>query len=374
LGALLSFDAPAIAAQLPKLSDDRAPLAGLQTELDKIIDGWPGDANESKVYLGDMGRLVDDISYSLKVGDAWTDPARVRMIPLPAVELVPKIVPPKYARNEKADALTSQRQISVLEGSEVQLALNSVNEKPLKEAYLIAKTRDGVKKLPFTKTDDAGLKWSLPAADSPFKNITEEIRYEIQVTDVDDLHLDTPIRGVIRLRPDRAPSGSAEVVHRVVLPTANPVIGYRLNDDYGISQVLLKVEIERSNESAGTPPPGFDPAFDVAPAAQNEQDKIVSFTLHSKEQPFLPTTEPIRGAYELHLSPLMLVKGDRLKLTLDITDYRGAAVGQTYLSDPLILEISDESGVLAAISEADERSEQRLTDIIKKQLGIGESP
>jgi hypothetical protein len=30
--------------------------------------------------------------------------------------------------------------------------------------------------------------------------------------------------------------------------------------------------------------------------------------------------------------------------------------------------------VLAAISEADERSEQRLTDIIKRQLGIGESP
>jgi hypothetical protein len=27
--------------------------------------------------------------------------------------------------------------------------------------------------------------------------------------------------------------------------------------------------------------------------------------------------------------------------------------------------------VLAAISEADERSEQRLTDIIKQQLGIG---
>jgi hypothetical protein len=45
-----------------------------------------------------------------------------------------------------------------------------------------------------------------------------------------------------------------------------------------------------------------------------------------------------------------------------------------YQGDPLVLEISDESGVLAAISEADPRSEERLTDIIKRQLGIGESP
>jgi hypothetical protein len=85
------------------------------------------------------------------------------------------------------------------------------------------------------------------------------------------------------------------------------------------------------------------------------------------------------GKHSVVLSPLNLAKGDRVKLTLAVTDYRGEndldqPVGTTYLSDALVLEISDESGVLAAISEADERSEQRLTDIIKRQLGIGESP
>jgi hypothetical protein len=74
-----------------------------------------------------------------------------------------------------------------------------------------------------------------------------------------------------------------------------------------------------------------------------------------------------------------LEKGDRVRLTLEVVDYRGEddeglAVGESCLCDPLVLEISDESGVLAAISEADERSEQRLTDIIKRQLGIGETP
>lgn len=98
------------------------------------------------------------------------------------------------------------------------------------------------------------------------------------------------------------------------------------------------------------------------------------------------TPEPIRGdrlpldaSFTLSLSPLKLTKGDRLRITLEVCDYRGEneagePTGERYQSDPLVLEISDESGVLAAISEADERSEQRLTDIIKRQLGIGESP
>jgi hypothetical protein len=35
--------------------------------------------------------------------------------------------------------------------------------------------------------------------------------------------------------------------------------------------------------------------------------------------------------------------------------------------------VTDESGILAAISESDERSARRLDEIIKRQLGIGES-
>jgi hypothetical protein len=88
---------------------------------------------------------------------------------------------------------------------------------------------------------------------------------------------------------------------------------------------------------------------------------------------------PLDSTFTLSLSPLKLTKGDRLKITLEVVDYRGEneagePTGYRYQSDPLVLEISDESGVLAAIAEADENSEKRLTDIIKRQLGIGESP
>jgi hypothetical protein len=65
-----------------------------------------------------------------------------------------------------------------------------------------------------------------------------------------------------------------------------------------------------------------------------------------------------------------LVKGDNLRLYLEAVDYRGQLPGQSFRSDLLVLEVSDESGVLTAVSEADVRTEQRLTDIIKQQLGI----
>ena len=82
------------------------------------------------------------------------------------------------------------------------------------------------------------------------------------------------------------------------------------------------------------------------------------------------------------LAGLKLAKGDRVKLTLEATDYRGEneqgepagrmPVGTVQASEPLVLEISDESGVLAAITEADPRSEEQLNEIIKRQLGIGD--
>jgi hypothetical protein len=64
------------------------------------------------------------------------------------------------------------------------------------------------------------------------------------------------------------------------------------------------------------------------------------------DEQILPGAE---GWVQFRLSaPLNLVKGDRVKLTLEAVDFRGEAPGESYLSDPLVLEISDEAGVLAA--------------------------
>lgn len=364
------FDAPDAAALVEQARDDPAKLVQAADHIDELLAAWPGDARETAIYAGRLTRLVDTITYQLYLGDAWTDPAVVEMIPLPVIE--PRLTPvaPDYARAAVAvDVDPSVRHLSVLEGSEVKVSVECTNKKRLADAWLTVTSEEEPHRYSLSQQDGDGLVWSLTVADTPFSRVTREIRFEIQVTDEDDLHLEAPIRGYIRIKADRPPTCTANVVHRVVLPTARPVIEYRAGDDYGIAELALQMQIER---------------------AQNNGDEIAlderyTLQLLDDSRPILADQLPLMGSYELDLAlvqiqrdgesvPAELAKGDRLKLTLETVDFRGDIPGESYQSDPLVLEISDESGVLAAISEADERSEQRLTDIIKQQLGIGESP
>jgi hypothetical protein len=366
---------------------------------------WSGFFNDSvgksgtTIYTGELPRLLENVNYKVFIGDAWTDPALVKVVPLPIVEtrLTPQM--PKYAQRGKDAFDPSARQVAVLEGTTIRLALESKNEKPLKSAWMTVRSTSAAKaaggeaatptsrgkRYDLIKQDAEGLAWALDEKGSPLTNIHDELRYEIQVIDNDGLSLEAPIRGTIRIRPDRAPSGLAEVVHKVVLPTASPIVEYRAADDYGISKLALLIEVER--QEARSPPVAEGGGSAVAddgsetsmiPAAEVPAETHRNEIL-AQSQPVTSERLPLSGQHRLSLASLDLAKGDRVKLTLEVTDYRGEnASGQpegvSYQGDPLVLEISDESGVLAAISEADQRSEERLTDIIKRQLGIGESP
>ena len=91
------------------------------------------------------------------------------------------------------------------------------------------------------------------------------------------------------------------------------------------------------------------------------------------EAAWLPADQlPYRGRYPIDMAALGLSKGDQVKLTIEAVDYRGETTGKSAFSEPVVLDISDEAGVLAAIAEADENSEARLTEVIKEQLGIGD--
>jgi len=186
--------------------------------------------------------------------------------------------------------------------------------------------------------------------------------------DVDGLSLESPIRGRIRVQPDELPTVVAETIHRFVLPTARPVIHYRATDDYGISQLSIVAQVDRARaQTAGDTPTDAhwrsaeSHRFEILPAKQLLTDDKL----------------PTEGNYSLPLSQLGLAKGESIRLTLDVTDYRGtttagSATGEAARSNAIILEVTDESGVMAAISQADQRSEQQLTEIIKRQLGIGD--
>ena len=329
------------------------------------------------LFSGEMPRLLDSVTYKVFLGDAWTDAARIDMVPLPTIETRLVASPPRYARSSKETPDPTARQISVLEGTTIDLTVECTNQKPLATVKLITKAGSTETTHDLVKSDQAALQWKLPGGETPLTNIRKEVGYEIHVTDGDGLSLETPIRGTIRIRPDRPPTASAEVVHKVVLPTASPVIEYRATDDYGISRLALVAEIERQ-DAAAAGAASVDLGQGVVAPAREVPTQRHRFEL-AAGLPILADRLPVASRHTVSLSQLGLAKGDRVKLTLEVTDYRGEneqgqSVGQTQASDALVLEISDESGVLAAISQADERSEQQLTDIIKRQLGIGDSP
>lgn len=378
LASLITLDAPDVASKIMAAKNVR-DLTPIADEVRQSLATLPERADASAVYAGELARLMDNVQYKLFLGDAWTDSAGVSMIPLPAVEPQLKITPPAYA-STLTQPTPSGRQLALLEGTRVDLSLRVTNGKSLEKAWLTLRSRDQVQRVDLAASKDDPSTWLMPTSvATPLANLREEVRYEIQVIDSDGLSLETPLLGAIRIRPDRPPTGSSQLVHRVVLPTASPVIEYRASDDYGISSIKLEIEVERPRDEATTAI-----AVSAEPSESTSPGQLVPTEKHElvilpAEKPVLSPQLPISGSYPLPLSKYKLQKGDRLKLTLAICDYRGEGsdklpTGQTIQSDPLILEISDESGVLAAISEADERSEQRLTDIIKRQLGIGESP
>jgi hypothetical protein len=355
---------------LPVADDERANLP-------RAVQEQLASNSEQTLFAGTLPQLLENTTYQVYLGDAWTDPATIQMVPLPTIETQLSLVPPRYAARTSDAADSASRQISVLEGTSADLIVRSTNRKPLAAVTLRIRAGETRTSHDLAASDASSTEWSLPRENSPLANIRQEIRYELEVVDTDGLGPDAPIHGTIRIRPDRLPMVAANLVHKVVLPTAEPVIEYRAADDYGLARVVLVAEIERF-DPARVVPAVADLSAGIAPPAHEVPTETSRFDLHAGP-PVGADRLPLLGQYPLSLSPLKLAKGDRVKLALEATDYRGEdgsgrVQGESQTSEPLILEISDESGVLAAISEADQRSEERLTDLIKRQLGIGESP
>jgi hypothetical protein len=382
--ALLRFDAPAAAKSL-NAAKTHADLPPIVRQLEAALAELSSNHMRSAVLSGELGRLNDDITYRLTAGDAWTDVAALAMIPLPAIEVRMNPIPPKYAAGSSLSAESAGRQLAVLEGSAVEVEVECVNRKRLQSVWLTLTTAGSTQRFDLAAMDAAGQVWGFPLAASPLASIREQLRYEIQALDSDGLSLEMPIRGTIRIRPDLPPTAVAEVVHRVVLPSAAPVVGYRASDDFGLWRLSIVAEVERAgprSSAAGAELTAPEiPAGDASPPSDAPATAIPAethrFAVLNLEQPLTGPALPVRGQYAVPLAGLKLAKGDRVKLTLEATDYRGEneqgeRAGSVQASEPLVLEISDESGVLAAITEADPRSEEQLNEIIKRQLGIGD--
>ena len=327
--ALLRFDAPA-AAKSSQRRRTHADLPPIARQIEAAIAELPSNHERSAVLSGELGRLNDDITYRMTAGDAWTESATLAMIPLPAIEVRMNPIPPKYAAGSSLSAESAGRQLAVLEGSAVEVEVECVNRKRLQSVWLTLTAAGSTQRFDLAATDAGGQVWGFPAADSPLASVHEQLRYEIQALDSDGLSLETPIRGTIRIRPDLPPTAVAEVVHRVVLPSAAPVVGYRASDDFGLWRLSIIAEVERAGPRSanGTELSSQEvPAGDASPPSNAPAAAIPAethrFAVLNPEQPLTGHALPVRGQYAVPLAGLKLAKGDRVKLTLEATDYRG---------------------------------------------------
>lgn len=307
-------------------------------------------------YAGELPKLVDSVYTEIYLGDAWTDPMLVQMVALPVVDTKLTPVPPPYARGyEEDDAVApGSRMLAVIEGSSVQLEVKCAN-KPLASAMLKIENKTyPLEKAAGERPDE--FVWKLDNKDSPLRRVTKPLRYEVLAVDEDGLAPESPVTGSIRIKADNRPRIMGDVVTRFVLPTGTPKIEYRASDDFGIKELSLQVEVLRGDKSGSAMPVD-----------------VVTRTMKSvpKGKWIAREAMPVREAYELDLSALSLQKDDQVRLTLQVSDYRGEGEGQVAQSEPIVLEVTDESGILAAISESDERSARQLDAIIERQLGVG---
>ncbi len=324
---------------LEGIAELRGASGGVTSVLLRAVPGREG------VFHGQLERLVDSLTYQLFLGDAWTDPVFVQVIPLPVVDVQLEVTPPQYAAGVEMpeESHSGARQVSVVEGSRVVVRLAS--DKPLDSAKL--SVLEDQYPLRRVTGDEKREEWQLDQPGTPLAQVAEPLRYEVQVLDRDGLSLRDPIRGFIRIKADRPPRVSAAVVTQHVLPTGRPTISYGAADDYGIAQIRVLRQVSRQDGRM------LDDTLEVPLAG--------------------PPEKLVRGTFPLELASLKLVKGDQLRVTFEAVDYRGTLMGKSALSEPLVLQVTDERGVLAAMVEADERSARQLDAIIQRQLGIGDA-
>lgn len=312
----------------------RTSSGGLTTEVELLPD-----AGDPKRYVGKLARAMDDFSYQVLLGDAYTDLQLVKLTPLAVVAVDFEIETPAYASAELSRKAMSRSARLTLEGSRVVPFVTA--DKPLKSVTFSVDD----KPWPMTREGD---RFVLKGADSPLAHVDTTFRWQVQVLDEDDLSLERPVSGVLQVRPDMPPNVGIATVSRLVWSGANPTIQYKAVDDYALEKVVLHLAVQRLGE--GSSDTSGDKPVEIASAANHESE--------------------IKGTFVLDVGKLEVTKGDRIFVSFEAFDFRGKLPGQSMRGEQLVLEVSDREGVLEALRDSDEQIEKKLDQIIDAQLDI----
>jgi hypothetical protein len=292
---------------------------------------------------------VESVEFRLLSGDASTERGQLLVVAPPTADLEMEVAPPSYTGlGGPTKVAAGLRQVPVIEGSRVNVRIRS--DKRLRQATLAIEGRQ----FALAREESAGGRadsWSLDAAGTPLAAVIEEIRYTIQVEDLDGLHLQQPLQGVIRPEPDQPPQISGSIVTPKVLPTARPTIRYVASDDYGLARVAIVRQVIHAD-------------------GQTSEEQVEIYKPASEKA----LQRKIEDRYALDLAPLQLAKGDQVKVVLQAVDFRGPRPGQATLSEPMVFQVTDQQGILTMMMESDRQSAEQLKKMIHDQLGVGGSP
>lgn len=326
----------------------------------------PGEHNELRLarsgedsaagnYAATLPKLMETVSCEVLLGDAFSESISIEAIPLPIVDVLLTTTPPPYAQgvNAQPRGAVTLRQISVLEGSQVALEVVSAN-KPLADAN----AQVAGKSYELVRSDTDGYRWKFATPPVALEAVMEPVSLSVQITDTHGLQLDEPLKGTIRIRPDRKPTIVASTQTRHVLPAARPRFEFSATDDFGIAKVEALVAISRQVVSEGSQAPEKASSLPVPLDADEATEEI--------------GTE-VSGTYGLDLSAYKLAKGDQVKVVFSVTDDRGPREGQTETSEPITLDVTDLSGLYAAMYELEEKAYRQTGALIDRQTETGAS-
>jgi hypothetical protein len=193
--------------------------------------------------------------------------------------------------------------------------------------------------------------WQLPIKGTPLETVLGPLAYKIETKDEDGLRPSQPIQGFIRLKADRPPRVFGTIGTRNVRAGAKQPITYNATDDFGVDAIRLHVQISRKSDGE---------------TSEDSDERVLE--IRKSRKPL----QRIDGTYVLNLGELKLAKGDQVTATLEAFDFRGQAEGRSAQSEPMVMYITDEGGVLADLTELDEQAARQFETIIK--LGIGDKP
>jgi len=302
-----------------------------------VIDLVP-DIDDPGVFRGELAVADGDMTYTVMAGDAVSEPRRltVRVPPEVRLELRPQPRPPTAG-----PWLPARPRMSFTTGATVEARV-AIRPAGTAEAVRAVTPAGSFAMLPTTQQ---GI-WRLDPTGTPLDPLGADTPLRIDITTVDGDEIDGVVGTQIIASPDRPPRVTVETNGRSVLPGAEPVVSYRIEDDRGLQAVWAELAVRQ---------PGASP-----------------YTVR------IPLEQPggrasIRGVWTLSLTEADLVPGASVEVTVLASD-TSPTREKPGRSVPILLSVVDEAGLYASMAPTERRIEDMISRIIDEQTRIGGTP